>query len=93
MFDTGFDQEKQQLSISFIDGSFLEKLRYFSLIKSGQTHNFVHRYVLTTKNNITLRVTLELLKKISSNLEEGFGAKYMIMKLEDKLLWIAEAKV
>ena len=62
-------------------------------MQSGQTNNFACRHVLTTTNNITLRVTLELLKKISSNLEEGFGAKYMIMKLEDKLIRIAEAKV
>ena len=62
-------------------------------MQSGQTNNFACRHVLTTTNNITLRVTLELLKKIYSNLEEGFGAKYMIMKLEDKLIRIAEAKV
>ena len=69
------------------------KIEVFSFMQSGQTNNFACRYVLTTTNNITLRVTLELLKKISSNLEEGFGAKYMIMKLEDKLVRIAEAKV
>ena len=69
------------------------KIEVFSFMQSGQTNKFACRYVLTTTNNITLRLTLELLKKISSNLEEGFGAKYMIMKLEDKLIRIAEAKV
>ena len=79
-----------------VNENILDIIRYISFLqkkKSETSIYFCFSFVLETRCHITIRCVLNFVSEVIDNLEDGMAKITLAIKLNRKLIWIAEKKV